>query len=402
VSLTIAVAQPGVLPYHVDANVSAHADAVRRADARVVVFPELSLTGYELDAPAVAVDDPRLGGLVVACAERGTLALAGAPVADPDGEHIAVLAVDGGGARVAYRKVHLGDEETVRFVPGVGPGAITVDGRRLGLAVCKDSGVADHAARTAALGVTAYLAGVLEAGDDAPVVAERAMRIATTYGVHVAIASFAGPAGGGFGRGAGGSGVWGPDGRALVRAGPDAGDVVTARIADRERSHHDLAMSGSARVWIGVPPDVAYAAVADLRRMGEWSPEARGGTWVEGEAGTVGATFRGVNEDAEGPWHTISRITEAVPGVAFGWRVADPGQVDGTEWRFTFRPEGAGTVVTESFSWQWTPVPAEGFRGRVGRLPFDAAREAVAAKEAHLRAGITATVANLKAALEAG
>ncbi|MCM0676825.1 carbon-nitrogen hydrolase family protein, partial [Micromonospora phytophila] len=104
--LSIAVAQPPCVAYDAAANAARHADAVRAAAARVVVFPELSLTGYELDAPAVDVDDPRLAALVAACAATGTLALAGAPVA---GEHIATLAVDGGGARVAYRKMWLGE-----------------------------------------------------------------------------------------------------------------------------------------------------------------------------------------------------------------------------------------------------------------------------------------------------
>ena len=44
--LTIAVAQPGWVSY----DVAAHAAAARAAGTRVAVFPELSLTGYELDA----------------------------------------------------------------------------------------------------------------------------------------------------------------------------------------------------------------------------------------------------------------------------------------------------------------------------------------------------------------
>ncbi|MBY8850513.1 hypothetical protein [Saccharothrix longispora] len=47
----------------------AHAEAVRAARARVVVFPELSLTGYHFDAPVVSPDAP--APLVAACAETG-------------------------------------------------------------------------------------------------------------------------------------------------------------------------------------------------------------------------------------------------------------------------------------------------------------------------------------------
>src|SRR5205823_3134112 len=83
VPLLLAVAQPECVSFDVAANALAHAALVRRAGARVVVFPELSLTGYELDAPPLAADDARLAPLVEACAETGSVALAGAPVPGP-------------------------------------------------------------------------------------------------------------------------------------------------------------------------------------------------------------------------------------------------------------------------------------------------------------------------------
>jgi hypothetical protein len=60
--LVIAVAQPLCVPYDAAVNAVTHAATVRSAGARVVVFPELSLTGYELDAPAITAEDPRLPG----------------------------------------------------------------------------------------------------------------------------------------------------------------------------------------------------------------------------------------------------------------------------------------------------------------------------------------------------
>ena len=78
--LRLAVAQPACAALDVSANALAHAAAVRAARSRVVVFPELSLTGYELTAPLLAPDDPRLEPLVEACAATGSIALAGAPI----------------------------------------------------------------------------------------------------------------------------------------------------------------------------------------------------------------------------------------------------------------------------------------------------------------------------------
>lgn len=228
--LVVAVAQPQTTAYDVVANAAQHAGAVRAAQARVVVFPELSLTGYELDAPAIANDDQRLAPIVEACAETGTIALVGAPVRDTTGsEHIAMLAVDGNGSRVAYRKVYV-DESEGRFSPGYGPRVLVVDGWRLGLAICRDTRFAEHDAGTAALGMDVYIAAVVDHAGDAHVPVERAQRVIAAHRVWVATASFAGSTGGGFDQAAGGSTVWGPDGKPLAQAGTKVGEFARATL----------------------------------------------------------------------------------------------------------------------------------------------------------------------------
>jgi predicted amidohydrolase len=227
--LSVAVAQPLSVPYDAETNARTHAAAVRGASARVVVFPEMSLTGYELEAPALAAGDPRLALIIEACADTGSIALVGAPVNGEAGQtHIAMLAVEGTGVHVAYRKMYLGGAEPRRFTPGTRPEALEVDGWRLGLAICKDSSVPQHAAATAALGIDAYVAGVLHHSTELELQGERARRVATAYGVWVAVASFAGSTGGGFDRTAGCSTVWSPHGIAIARAGSDPGRLARA------------------------------------------------------------------------------------------------------------------------------------------------------------------------------
>jgi predicted amidohydrolase len=231
--LTVAVAQPSCVPCDVAANALAHAAAIRDAGARVVVFPELSLTGYELDAPAVAADDPRLAPIVVVCAEVGALALVGSVVPGPNGDrgrHIGILAIDASGARVAYRKMWLGGAETGLFAAGAEAAAIDVDGHRLGLAVCRDTGIPQHALDTVALGIDGYVGGVLETQEDQGVPAERAARIARDHGVWVALASFAGSTGGGYDRAAGRSIIRAADGSVVAEAGPEVGAIARATI----------------------------------------------------------------------------------------------------------------------------------------------------------------------------
>jgi predicted amidohydrolase len=227
--LLVAVVQPPCAAYDVAANALTHAAAVRAAGARVVVFPEMSLTGYELDAPAITADDPRLSPVVDACAESGSLALVGAPVqGDAGRSHIAMLAVDGEGARVVYRKMWLGSAESDRFTPGDKPAAIDVDGWRLGLAICKDTGIAKHASDTVALGIDAYVAGTLKFPGETSLQHERARRVATDHRIWVAVASFAGPTGGGYTESAGCSGIWTCDGVMLTQTGPEPGAIARA------------------------------------------------------------------------------------------------------------------------------------------------------------------------------
>lgn len=230
--LTVAVAQPLCVPYDVTANAVTHAAVIRSAGTRLVVFPELSLTGYELDAPTVRAGDPRLAPIVEACAATGALALVGAPVSGAGGRsHIATLAVDGAGATVAYHKLWLGTAEAVRFTAGGRPVVLDVDGHRLGLAICKDTRIAQHAADTAALGIDGYVASVLETVEDADVPAQRARRVAAEHNVWVAVASFAGSTGGGFDHAAGRSGIWSAEGVAIAEAGPETGAIVRATLA---------------------------------------------------------------------------------------------------------------------------------------------------------------------------
>lgn len=221
------MAQPLSISHDVESNAAEHARLVRAAGARVVVFPELSLTGYELDAEPIAPGDPRLRPIVAACVETGALALAGAPVPGP---HIGLFAIDGAGVSVAYRKMNLGGPEPGYFRPGEAPAVVEVDGFRLGLAICKDTGVPAHAADTAALGIDAYVAGTAKLMTEGDVQDERAHRIATEHGVWVAVASFAGSTGGGFDPAAGRSSIRAADGTVLARAGTGPGEFVRAAI----------------------------------------------------------------------------------------------------------------------------------------------------------------------------
>ena len=229
--LSIAVAQPRCVPHDVRANASIHAQAVREAGARIVVFPELSLTGYELEATPVDPEAAALAPLVRACEETGSIALVGAPVDGPrDRVFIAMLAVRPNGASVLYRKRWLGEEEGIRFSPGDEPTVLEVDGWRIGVGICKDTGVDEHVERLADLDIQAYCAGLVHSPEELDRQEERAVSIARRCRVFVAFASFAGPTGGGYSQTAGSSAIWSCAGKALARAGTPAGALARATL----------------------------------------------------------------------------------------------------------------------------------------------------------------------------
>ena len=230
--LTVAAAQPQVEPDDLAATVGHHVRLVEEASARLVVFPELSLTGYRLDADPLEPTDPRLAPLVDACDRTASTALVGAIVHD-GARRIAVLEVTGAGVDVAYLKMSLGGQEERHVVAGTRPGVVVVDGWRIGVGVCKDTRMTAHLEATMTEAPDVYAAGLVHRADEHAELERRAVRIAHDHHLPVVLASHAGRAGHGIGRTAGGSGVWDAAARTLARAGTAAGEVVGAVVADR-------------------------------------------------------------------------------------------------------------------------------------------------------------------------
>src|SRR3954454_17226549 len=116
------------------------------------------------------------------------------------------------------------------------------------------------------------------------------------------------------------------------------------------------ATGGQATVVMAAPAMALYEMVSDISRMGERSPECRGGEWLDGATGpSVGAAFRGENRLGPRRWSTTSRITVAEPGREFAFSVIVRGR-EATRWRYRFEASGAQTAVTESFEYVWAPL----------------------------------------------
>ncbi len=143
-------------------------------------------------------------------------------------------------------------------------------------------------------------------------------------------------------------------------------------------------------VVVDAPAERIYALVADLPRMGEWSPECRRVEWLDDAPGPVeGARFIGHNQG--GPhglmkWSRRGRVVTADPGREFAF-VTEEGGREGTEWRYRFEKVDGGTRVTESYAVSWIPAWA-----RLLDVPTNRAAE--------LRRALRDTLAHVQRAAE--
>ncbi|MGW3766474.1 SRPBCC family protein [Actinomadura verrucosospora] len=124
-------------------------------------------------------------------------------------------------------------------------------------------------------------------------------------------------------------------------------------------------------VVVAAPARDVYAAVADLRRMGEWSPEVFA-TWVRGRAVKPGTRFVGFNRLGWRVWFTTCQVSAAVPGEVFAFRVSSFG-VPVALWGYRFEnvsedPSAPRTRLTEYWEDQRRDHRGAGFVSLLGKV----------------------------------
>ena len=142
---------------------------------------------------------------------------------------------------------------------------------------------------------------------------------------------------------------------------------------------------------VAASPETVWEMISDLPRMGEWSPENVGGSWVGGATGPApGAKFRGVNRSEQRSWKTVAKVVDADPGRRFAFMVT-VGGLPVAEWAYDLEPTESGCRVTES----WTDRRPGFFK------PIAAKVTGVSDRVRHNRSTMETTLAALAAAAEA-
>lgn len=242
-TLTIAAAQSISIAGDLAANIQRHLCLIEVAaeqGVELLVFPELSLTGYENEVAAALAIDPQdaiLQPLRDQARMLGVTTVVGMPVRVPQRDQvwIGALVLGADGSLGVYSKQHLHTGEDRFFAPGVGGAPLNMGDDTVALAVCADFNHASHAAAAADQGASLYAAGVLIS--EKGYVADCALLqgYAREHSMAVLMANHSGVSGGW--QSAGRSAIWSEEG-ALVISASGAGDCLV--VAQR----HDGAWKG--------------------------------------------------------------------------------------------------------------------------------------------------------------
>ncbi len=164
--MKLAVAQTRPIKGDIAANIMAHRELVQLAVAAgtdLLVFPELSITGYEPELAAELafdMEDTRLD-VFQELADLHSFSIGvGAPLRFRDGVSISLIIFQPGVGRELYSKQYLHRDEEPYFIPGLS--TIHLLSGTIAPAICYELSVPAHAANAAAMGARVYIASAVK------------------------------------------------------------------------------------------------------------------------------------------------------------------------------------------------------------------------------------------------
>ena len=153
------------------------------------------------------------------------------------------------------------------------------------------------------------------------------------------------------------------------------------------------ARRGEVKLRMNAPADKIWATLADVERMGEWSPECYRVRWVGGarSPATKGARFKGYNRWQRWlRWTMSCEVMTADPGRELSWSTVRGGK-EIVRWTYRLQPANGATEVTESFEAKSWPLDVRLFEDYVMRNRNEGRKQAM-----------RTTLERIKAVVEAG
>lgn len=234
-NLDICAAQYCSVAGDLSANIERHVQFMRHAAEQGVeflLFPELSLTGYELAFARKLAQTPNaeiLQPLRELSKQLGMTTVVGLPLRLPGSEAIFIgsLVFAADGSQATYTKQHLHPGEEVVFSTGNGGVLLNLSSEHIALSVCADFTYASHVQAAVQAGADLYVTSVLISDNGYTRDSALLQGYAKEYSLGILMANHGGSSGGW--ACAGRSAFWAPSGKMVVSAAGTGDCLVIAR-----------------------------------------------------------------------------------------------------------------------------------------------------------------------------
>ena len=196
--MKICVAQTRPVKGDIKANMEHHKKLVSLAvnkGSGIIIFPELSLTGYEPELAAelaTTPDDSRLADLQQLSDDDNITIGVGIPTKHEHGTCISMIIFQPQKEVISYSKKHLHTDEhpfftsgeNISLLPGYTPG--------VALAICYEISVPEHSEHAYKNGASIYIASVAKSASGVEKAVEQLANIAKKYSMTVLMSNFIG------------------------------------------------------------------------------------------------------------------------------------------------------------------------------------------------------------------
>ena len=187
--MKICVAQTKPVKGDIERNIINHLQLIALAlvsGADTIVFPELSITGYEPGLAkelATDKDDKRFNIFQIISDENHVTIGIGVPIKSDEGINISMILFQPNEERQIYSKRYLHADEEPFFISGQNDNVL-IDGTKIALAICYELSVPEHAENAFQLGAKIYFASVAKSANGGEKAGRTLAAIAEKYSMN--------------------------------------------------------------------------------------------------------------------------------------------------------------------------------------------------------------------------
>jgi predicted amidohydrolase len=197
-NMKICVAQTNPIKGDIQRNIENHKKLIIKAVAQkadLIIFPELSLTGYEPTLAkelAITKEDIRLTDFQILSNENEITIGVGAPTKSDSGTCISMILFQPNKPREIYSKKYLHADEEAFFVSGDNLPCLTIKEAKIAFAICYEISIDKHIEDSFKNGATIYIASVAKFESGIEKALQRLTHIASKYKMTVLMSNCVG------------------------------------------------------------------------------------------------------------------------------------------------------------------------------------------------------------------